>query len=32
MGKGGEGGGGIEASSCQCNEIKPDQPELPVFY
>lgn len=31
MGKGG-GRGGIEASSCQCNEIKPDQPELPVFY
>lgn len=31
MGKGGRAGG-IEASSCQCNEIKPDQPELPVFY
>lgn len=31
MGKGGRGGG-TEASSCQCNEIKPDQPELPVFY
>lgn len=31
--KWGRGGrGGIEASSCQCNEIKPDQPELPVFY